>query len=89
MRIPTRVSSVTLHNLPCILNSNSYKYPLNVSDLQLALVRMFTDFLYHFPNLVVGNVSRDSIRQALRNGISADQIISFLKMHVHPEMIKT
>lgn len=59
------------------------------TDLQLALVGLFAEFLFRFPNLVVGVITRDSIRQALRSGISAEQIISFLKMHAHHEMIKT
>jgi len=58
------------------------------TDLQLALVGMFTEFLYRFPNLTVGVITRDSVRQALRGGITADQIISFLQMHVHDVMIK-
>jgi len=50
---------------------------------------MFTQFLFRFPNLAVGVITRDSIRQALRSGISAEQIISFLKMHAHSQMIKS
>ena len=50
---------------------------------------MFTDFLYRFPNLAVGVITRESVRQALRGGITGEQIISFLNMHAHPEMVKT
>ena len=35
-----------------------------------------------FPNLCVGVISRDSCRQAFRGGITANQIIRFLNMHV-------
>lgn len=45
-------------------------------------------FFYRFPNLAVAILSRDSVRQALKSGITADQIISFLRMHAHPEMLK-
>ncbi|CAL8106972.1 unnamed protein product [Orchesella dallaii] len=72
-----------------VVETNYRLYAYTDSDLQLALVGMFTDFLFRFPNLVVGVITRDSIRQALRSGISAEQIISFLKMHAHYEMIKT
>lgn len=44
--------------------------------------------LCRFPNLVVGIITRDSIRQALRSGITAEQIISFLRQHAHPECYK-
>lgn len=39
-----------------------------------------------FPNLVVGVLTRDSVRQALRGGITADQIVSYLEQHAHPNV---
>lgn len=38
-----------------------------------------------FPNLAVALITRDSIRQALRGGITAAQVARFLKMHAHPQ----
>jgi len=32
-------------------------------------------------------LTRDSVRQALRSGITAAQILGFLRMHAHPRMI--
>lgn len=43
---------------------------------------------HRFPNLVVGIITRESIRQALRSGITAEQIISFLRQHAHSECYK-
>lgn len=43
---------------------------------------------FRFPNLVVGIITRESVRQALRSGITAEQIVSFLKQHAHPECQK-
>jgi len=40
------------------------------------------------PNLAVGVLTRDSVRQALRSGITAKQIVDFLRQHAHPEMMK-
>lgn len=40
-----------------------------------------------FPNLVVGILTRDSIRQALRGGITANQIIGYLIQHAHSKML--
>lgn len=34
----------------------------------------------------MGILTRESIRQALRGGITADQIIGYLRQHVHPQM---
>jgi transcription initiation factor TFIIH subunit 4 len=69
-----------------VVETNYRLYAYSDSDLQLALVGMFTDFLFRFPNLVVGVITRDSIRQALRTGITAEQIITFLHMHAHQTM---
>jgi transcription initiation factor TFIIH subunit 4 len=36
--------------------------------------------------MVVGILSRESVRDAFSKGISADQIITYLTHHAHPEM---
>lgn len=41
---------------------------------------------FRLPNVTVGVLTRDSIRTALRSGITADQIVGFLRMHAHPKM---
>lgn len=33
-------------------------------------------------------LTRDSVRQALRGGITAEQIIGYLKLHAHPQLLK-
>jgi len=38
--------------------------------------------------LVTGAVTRESVKKALDNGITADQIISYLMTHAHPQMRK-
>lgn len=43
---------------------------------------------YRFPNVVVGVLTRESIRQALRGGITAEQIISYLTQHAHPQSLQ-
>ncbi|CAB0039863.1 unnamed protein product [Trichogramma brassicae] len=57
------------------------------SNLQVALIGLFTSLVYRFPNLVVGVLTRDSVRQAFKIGITAEQIIGYLKQHAHPNMI--
>ena len=37
---------------------------------------------------MVGIISRESVRQALKSGITAEQIVSFLRQHAHPECYK-
>lgn len=43
---------------------------------------------FRFPNVVVGILTRDSIRQALRGGITAEQIIGYLRLHAHPQLLQ-
>lgn len=33
-------------------------------------------------------MTRDSIRQALRGGITAEQIVGYLTQHAHPQMLQ-
>lgn len=37
---------------------------------------------------MVGILTRDSVRQALRGGITANQIIGYLTQHAHPQMLQ-
>ena len=36
--------------------------------------------------MAIGILTRESIRSALAKGITADEIIRFLRMHAHPQM---
>jgi len=65
-----------------VVETNYRIYAYTDSNLQIALLGLFTEILYRFPNLCVGVISRDSCRQAFRGGITANQIIRFLQMHV-------
>lgn len=44
------------------------------SELQIALVALFSECLYRFPNVVVAQVTRESVQQAIANGITAQQV---------------
>lgn len=35
----------------------------------------------------VGLLTRDSVRAALRSGITAEQIVGFLRLHAHPKLL--
>lgn len=69
-----------------VIETNYRVYAYTESNLQVALLGLFSELLYRFPNLAVGVLTRDSIRSALRGGITADQIISYLEQHAHPTM---
>ena len=67
-----------------VVETNYRIYAYTNSDLQIALIGLFADMLYRFPNLIVGVITRDSVRQAFRGGITCNQIVRFLRMHAHP-----
>lgn len=67
-----------------IVESNYRLYAYTDSRLQIALIALFCEIHYRFPNIVIGLITRDSVRQALRSGMSAQQIINYLLMHAHP-----
>lgn len=67
-----------------IVESNYRLYAYTDSRLQIALIALFCEIHYRFPNIAIGLITRDSVRQALKSGMSAQQIINYLMMHVHP-----
>lgn len=71
-----------------IIETNFKVYCYTSSPLQIAILNLFVHLKTRFSNMVAGVVTRDSVRQALINGITADQIISYLETHAHPSMIK-
>lgn len=71
-----------------VLETNYRIYAYTDNPLQTAILNLFVSLKYRFPNLVVGAITRDSVKKALLNGISADQIISYLMSHAHPQMRK-
>ncbi|EAU85259.2 transcription factor TFIIH complex subunit Tfb2 [Coprinopsis cinerea okayama7 len=71
-----------------ILETNYRIYAYTDNPLQTAVLSLFASLKYRFPNLVVGSITRESVKKALLNGISADQIISYLITHAHPNMRK-
>lgn len=71
-----------------IVETNYRLYAYTSSPLQISLISLFTTLKYRFPNLVTGKLTRQSIRRAVEMGITADQIISYLCTHAHPQMRK-
>uniref|UniRef100_A0A8U7NIZ2 General transcription factor IIH subunit 4 n=1 Tax=Corvus moneduloides TaxID=1196302 RepID=A0A8U7NIZ2_CORMO len=69
-----------------LVETNYRIYAYTDSELQVALIALFSELLYRFPNLVVAQVTRDSVQAAIANGITADQIIHFLRTRAHPVM---
>lgn len=71
-----------------ILETNYRLYAYTDSPIQIAVLNLFTHLHLRFSNLVVGAITRNSVRQAFMNGITAEQIISYLTTYAHPQMRK-
>ncbi|KAI1902445.1 hypothetical protein AGOR_G00044830 [Albula goreensis] len=71
-----------------VVETNYRVYAYTNSELQIALVALFSEMLYRFPNVVVAQVTRESVQTAIANGITAQQIIHFLRTRAHPIMLK-
>ncbi|GFR61365.1 general transcription factor IIH subunit 4 [Elysia marginata] len=71
-----------------VVETNYRVYAYTDSPLQVALLALFCEMLYRFPNLAVANLTRASVRAAMSRGITAEQILHFLVSHAHPEMMK-
>ncbi|KAJ2897685.1 RNA polymerase II transcription factor B 52 kDa subunit, partial [Coemansia aciculifera] len=91
--IPTTSSTTTAGELAkpsdqgfIILETNCRMYAYTSSALQIAILNLFIHLVHRFPNFITGALTRDSVRRALARGITADQIITFLTTHAHPQM---
>ncbi len=71
-----------------VLETNYRLCAYTASPLQIAILNLFTDLKLRFDNMVCGYLSQDSMKDAFDAGITADQILSYLTAHAHPEMIK-
>ncbi|KDN50836.1 RNA polymerase II transcription factor B subunit 2 [Tilletiaria anomala UBC 951] len=72
-----------------ILETNYRVYAYTSNPLRIAVLNLFVTLKSRFPNLVIGIITRDSIKSALANGITAEQIIAYLTHHAHPQMWKS
>lgn len=69
-----------------VVETNYRIYAYTDSNLQISLLALFTDLMYRFPNMVVGQLTRDSCREAFKMGITSGQIVSFLRSNAHPQI---
>ena len=70
------------------IETNYRIYAYTTSQLQIAILQLFTRLSTRYPNMVAGKITRESIRRAVGMGITSEQIISFLTTHAHPQMRK-
>lgn len=69
-----------------IIETNYRLYAYTDNTLQISILNLFCNLKSRFVNLVVGRITRESIRRALTKGITAAQIIQYLSTHAHDQM---
>ncbi|GAB4822210.1 hypothetical protein N2152v2_009256, partial [Parachlorella kessleri] len=69
-----------------IVETNYRVYAYTTSPVQQSILRIFVRCDALLPNLFVGTLTRESVKSALEVGISAEQIVGFLRQHAHPRV---
>eukprot|EP01006_Ploeotia_vitrea_P045968 TRINITY_DN66984_c0_g2_i1.p1 TRINITY_DN66984_c0_g2~~TRINITY_DN66984_c0_g2_i1.p1 ORF type:complete len:508 (+),score=35.15 TRINITY_DN66984_c0_g2_i1:35-1525(+) len=72
-----------------IVETNYHVYAYTTNTLQIELLSRFVEKRYELPGLYVGLITRNSILGALKDGITANEILGYLFHRAHPEMHKT
>ena len=71
-----------------IIETNFRIYAYTSSPLQIAVLNLFARLHTRYPNMVSGKLTKESVQRAISYGITADQIVSYLSTHAHPQMLK-
>ncbi|XP_072024475.1 general transcription factor IIH subunit 4-like [Amphiura filiformis] len=82
----SNVSSDSHRDGYIVIETNYRIYAYTQSELQIEILGLFCQMLYRFPNMSVATLTRESVQSAISNGITAEQILHFLRTHSHPEM---
>lgn len=69
-----------------VVETNFRMYAYSTSKLHCEILRLFARIEYQLPNLIVGAMTKESLYNAFENGITADQIVSFLQQNAHPRV---
>ncbi|KAA8515273.1 hypothetical protein F0562_018497 [Nyssa sinensis] len=69
-----------------VVETNFRIYAYSTSKLHCEILRLFSRIEYQLPNLIVGAITKESLYDAFENGITAEQIISFLQQNAHPRV---
>ncbi|KAK9085218.1 hypothetical protein Sjap_025629 [Stephania japonica] len=69
-----------------VVETNFRLYAYSTSKLHSEILRLFSRVEYQLPNLIVGAITKESLYNAFENGITSEQIISFLQQNAHPRV---
>ncbi|KAL2627297.1 hypothetical protein AAZX31_07G180100 [Glycine max] len=69
-----------------VVETNFRVYAYSTSKLHCEILRLFSRVEYQLPNLIVGAITKESLYSAYENGITAEQIVTFLQQNAHPRV---
>ncbi|XP_022142125.1 RNA polymerase II transcription factor B subunit 2 [Momordica charantia] len=69
-----------------VVETNFRMYAYSSSRLHCEILRLFSRIEYQLPNLIVGAITKESLYNAFKNGITAEQIVTFLQQNAHPRV---
>lgn len=69
-----------------VVETNFRMYAYSSSKLHCEILRLFSRIEYQLPNLIVGAITKESLYNAFKNGITAQQIVTFLQQNAHPRV---
>ena len=68
-----------------VVEPNFRLYAFTNSSLHLRIIQFFAQVLYILPNLIVAQITRQSIRRAYAREMRSDQILNYIEEHYHPK----
>ena len=73
-------------NISVITETNFQVLAYVVSELYLAVLRIFVEVSIKLPNAILGRITRAKSKEAFSRGITSAQILHFLTAHAHPQV---
>lgn len=70
--------------LQIIVETNNQVVAYLTSDIHLAMLQLFVELSVRMPNMALGRITKEKVRQAFKMGIRAAQVVDFLVLHAHP-----
>jgi len=70
-----------------ILETSMKVYAYTSSYFIIALLSIFVRLDFRLPNMVAGLLTRESVKRAFLNGLTAADIVAWLARHAHPKLV--
>jgi len=81
----SRLEVANLSAVPIIVQTNYQVVAYTTNELHFRILGLFSELKTILPNAVVALLTRAAFMEALRIGITAQQVIRFLESNAHPE----